>query len=190
MALAGLVLASCGGGQDVSKTVKDVSPGAAAPSPNASAGTLAKKTAAEMLPDLSDLGYQKSTVEKLPTGGDSARIHYRKLTPPAFEALVDIGVYPSIDAAHSAFVNAVQALPNPPPGSDFPGPNTATARSGPGDEGQAFVTIRPDNNGTLVWSDVYRFGNVFVTAYVLGKDGPDALALRKAIGERIAAAAK
>jgi hypothetical protein len=186
-----LAFVSCGGGDDVSKTVKGpaATPGASA---SAAAASTVKK-AADMLPKLGDIGYETSNVQQLPTGGPGQEhivVQYRKLTPPTFQARVEVYTLPDAGTAQSTFKSEVDAFTNPPPGSDLPGPNSANQRIVNADDSQSFVTTRPDAQGTLVWSDVYRYGNVVFIALVLGKDSPDAGTLRKTIGERIAALAK
>ncbi len=188
---ASIALAACGGGDDVSKTVKGP-PATPAPSSVSSAPAAAKK-ATDLLPKLADLGYDTSNVQQLPTGGPGQEhvfILFRKLTPPAFQARVEVYALADVTTAQTTFKSEVDALTNPPPGSDLPGPNTSTQPVGTADETRSFVTTRPDSQGTLVWSDVYRHGSVVFIASVQGKDSPDAVSLRRTLGERIATLAK
>jgi len=186
-----LVAAACGGGDDVSKTVKGA-PATAAGSSATSFVANAKK-ATDLLPKLSDLGYDTSNVQQLPTGGpgqDHVAVLFRKQTPPASYARVEVYSLSQATTAQTTFKSAVDALTNPPPGSDLPGPNTANQPVGTADETQSFVTTKPDSQGTLVWSDVYRHGNVVCIVFVQGNGSADAVSLRRTLADRIAALAK
>ncbi|MGH2634141.1 MAG: hypothetical protein ACRDG3_12085 [Tepidiformaceae bacterium] len=185
-----LAAAACGGGS--SKTVSDAGKLA-----SASAGTphaRATQTALGFMPKLDDIGFTltqtgKPTVAQ--TGLDGAIGQYVRTTPTAMSARVEISLYPDVATATSQFGVLSDALQNPPPG--LFGPDTTqtdTSRPGPGDEGKSYVTSTPDGNGNFVWSDSYRFGRSVVVVYTLGTDAKDALTVRKAIGERLAAEMK
>lgn len=181
------MLAACGGGDDVSKTIKDV------PTQPGQAGTATETvlTAAGLLPTLDDLGFKMGSPQKIPTtNGDAVAVQYASQGTGITGIRIDLTVLPTADQARSSMNAAAGAIPNPPPGTDIPGPNTAATRPGPGDDGQSFVTQRPDQNGTLVWTDLYRFGRVFAIVYSQGKDVPNAMATRKAVAERIGAKVK
>lgn len=148
-------------------------------------------TAPGLLPKLDDLGFKMGDPQKIPTtSGDAVAVQYASQGAGITGIRIDLTVLSTSEQAKSSLAAAASAIPNPPPGTDIPGPNTASARPGPGDEGQSFVTVRPDQNGTLVWTDLYRFGRVFAIVYSQGKDVPNAMATRKAVAERIGEKAK
>ncbi len=177
------MVAACGDGDDVSKTIKD--------RPGEAVTTETTLTAPALLPNLDDLGFKMGVPQKIPTtSGDAVAVQYASQGKAIAGIRIDLTVLPTADQARTSMNAAAGAIPNPPPGTDIPGPNTAATRPGPGDDGQSFVTQRADQNGTLVWTDLYRFGRVFAIVYSQGKDAPDAIAIRKAVGERIAAKVK
>jgi hypothetical protein len=147
--------------------------------------------AVELLPKLDDLGFAQTQTGK-PSATtnfqDVALAQYVKSSSPAMAARVEISVLPDVTTATQQFGVLSEALRNPPP--DLFGPNSQqsdTTRSGPGDEGRAFVTAKPDGQGNYVWSDAYRFGRTFVVVYLIATNEKDALPVRKAIAEHIAA---
>lgn len=172
----------------MSKTVKGsaATPGAASP------GLITKK-AADLLPKLNDSAFEVSNVQQLPTGGagqEHVTVFFRKPADPSLQARAEVYLLPQVDTAKATFKSATDAYTSPPPGADIPGPNTQAKAPGTADDAQGFVTAKPDSKGTLVWSDIYRFGNVVYILSVQGKDGPDAAALRQTLAERMAAAVK
>lgn len=187
LSAAALLFAACGG-DDVSKTVK----GAAATPTSAGAGpagTTTKK-AAEMLPKLDGIGF-KMTQQGAPSantsGLEAVLAQYERTAPTPMGARVEIRVFADETTATTQFGTLSEALRNPPP--DLFGPNATqadTARPGPGDQGKSYVTAKPDGQGNYVWTDAYRFGRAFVIVYGLGRESPDTLQARRAIGEQLA----
>lgn len=106
-------------------------------------------------------------------------------------ARVDITVMPSEADATRQWETLSQALRNPPP--DLFG-GSSTQKDAPatnvGDQSKAYVTTKPDTNGTLVWTDVYRFGRVVTVVQVLSRNEPEALKARTVIAEKIRDRAK
>jgi hypothetical protein len=180
-----LLLSACG--DDTPSTVANVKTTA-----SPAAGEL---HAAEVVPDLKAAGFTLTQSQKPPVTTNFQDViiaQFQKTASPAAGARVEISVLKDVETATSQFDILSAALRNPP--QDLFGANTTqtdTPRSGPGDEGKAFRTANPDGQGQYVWSDAYRFGRTFVIVYVLTAASPDdALAIRKAIGDQIAAAVK
>ncbi len=151
--------------------------------------------AAAIVPKLDDIGFKLISQGKPPASTnfqDVALAQYEKQSAPAMNARVEISVLPDVDTATRQFSILSDALRNPPPGL-FGGPDAVqkdTARSGPGDQGRAYVTDKPDGQGNLVYSDSYRFGRTFVIVYLVSADEAQALTARKAIAEHIEANTK
>jgi hypothetical protein len=90
------------------------------------------------------------------------------------------------DAGQKQFTTIADALRNPPPG--YFGASVAQADgSAPevGDQRRAYVTAKPDGQGYLVWTDVYRFGRAVVVVQLLESGPTNQLAARKAIADKV-----
>lgn len=151
-------------------------------------------TAANVIPDLAPLGFTKGQSERDPAalpGQDAHRALYQQQAAPQMAARVDVTVLPSDADAIKQWETLSQALRNPPP--DLFG-GSSTQKDAPatnvGDQSKAYVTAKPDTNGTLVWTDVYRFGRVVSVVQVLSRNEPEALKARTSIAEKIRAKAK
>ncbi len=106
-------------------------------------------------------------------------------------ARVYITVLPAEADAIKQWETTSQALRNPPP--DLFGAASTQKDATPttvGDQSKAYMTAKPDSSGTLVWTDVYRFGRVITVVQVLSRNEPEAQKARIAIAEKVREKAK
>mgnify|MGYP005850226987 CR=1 FL=1 len=135
-----------------------------------------------------------------PSDLDMARALY--LNPNPYEQSVIVIVYVQHDAetAGGQFKQLVDAYANMPIGALLADPLSAgdpqgqppanrTIEGGPtaGDERAWFRTQRADSQGTHVWSDVYRQGQVAIVIQVLSRDEARAAEVRGEVIESVLA---
>lgn len=151
-------------------------------------------TAVALVPDLTSLGFTLGQSERDPAalpGQDAHRALYQQSAAPQMSARVDIAVLSTVADATKQWETLSQALRNPPP--DVFG-STSTQKDAPvinaGDQSKAYMTAKPDTNGTQVWTDVYRFGRVVTVIQVLSRNEAEAQKARAGIAEKIRAEVK
>lgn len=151
-------------------------------------------TAAGLIPDLTGLGFAIGQSERDPAaqpGQDAHRALFQQSAAPQMGARVDVTVLNDVAAATAQWETISLALKNPPP--DLFGASSSqkdTTATNLGDQSRAYMTARPDSNGTQVWTDIYRFGRVVAIVQVLSRSEPKAQKARVAIAEKILAKAK
>ncbi|GAB4337831.1 MAG: hypothetical protein Kow0010_26030 [Dehalococcoidia bacterium] len=159
--------------------------------------------AADLIPPLEDLGY--TMVESgrdpfAPSELDMARALYVNPTPYEQRIIVIVYVQHDAETASGQFKQLVDAYANMPVGALLANPLSAgnpqgqppanrAIDDGPnaGDERAWFRTQRADSQGTHVWSDVYRQGQVAVVIQVLSRDEARAAEVRGAVIESVLA---
>jgi hypothetical protein len=173
------LLGACGDGSDKPAATAGASP------------TAAQRvlTAAGLVPDLTSLGFKLAQSERDPAalpGQDAHRALFQQPTGTQMAARVDIVVLASAADAMKQWETTSQAMRNPPP--DIFG-STSSQKDAPplnvADQAKAYITARPDSNGTQVWTDVYRFGRVVTVVQVLGRNEAEAQKARAGIADQI-----
>jgi hypothetical protein len=161
-------------------------------SPTSPQGVPTARTAEEVIPDMAALGF-KPAAEQLPgiNQGDSSKIALYENPAGAVKSVrFEIAVAPNTNVAQAQFTALADALKNPPPGlfgadtNQIPG--TAVFQ---GDQSRSYKTDKPDKEGTIVFSDIHRFGRAIVIMYSIGSEGAEAESVRKALAEQMAARA-
>jgi hypothetical protein len=148
-------------------------------------------TAAQLLPDLKDLGYtltQKGKDPGAPAAVDSMQALYAKDDGSSKAIQVRVYVFPTVAAAKQQFTTVAAAFKNPPPevfGTDVKDLDATSPKAG--DQQKSYVTDKPDSNGNSAWTDIYQGGPVLVIAQVLdqGSGGAGPMNVRTQIAERI-----
>jgi len=151
-------------------------------------------TAAGLIPDLAPLGFTIGQSERDPAaqpGQDAHRALFQQTASPQMGVKVETTVLKDAAAATAQWASISAALRNPPPDL-FGGKSTQkdTAATNIGDQSKAYVTASPDKDGTLVWSDAYRFGRSVAIVQVLSRNEAEAQKARVAIAEKIRDKAK
>ena len=178
----GLMAVACGDGKDPPSTAQATAP----------AGS--NLTAASLVPDLTSLGFTIGQSERDPAaqpGQDAHRALFQQTAAPNMGAKVEVSVLKDAAAATAQWTSISAALRSPPP--DLFGGNSTqkdAVATNIGDQSKAYVTASPDKDGTMVWSDAYRFGRSVVIVQVLSRNEPEALKARVAIAEKIRDKAK
>ena len=171
---------ACGGGDDDEPTDTAVP---AAPT----AGT-----AAELVPDMAELGFTLSS-QLVPGLAETATTKvalYENASGPVKSVRFEIGIAASSDAATQQFNAFAGALKNPPPGMF--GGDTKQLDNTPAfqaDQSKSYKTDKPDQQGGVVFTDLHRFGRAVVIVYSIGPDNAETVEVRKALGEKMAAEA-
>ncbi len=180
--LSACAFTACGGGDDDDgDTNGDVNTG----------GGNTNLVAAELMPDLTALGMtlaeQQADAGAAAFGVDRHRARYSG--DPS--ALVQVTVLKNEEDATTEFNASVTALKNPP--VEFVGagvPQADITPVGNAELAKGYVTSRGDQQGNLVWTDIYRFGRVVAIVQILGRDSGDIVETRKAVAEAIEAKVK
>lgn len=119
-------------------------------------------------------------------GQDAHRALFQQRAAPQMGARIDISVAATEADAIKLWESTSQALRNPPP--DLFG-STSTQKDATatniGNQSKAYVTAKPDTNGTQVWTDVYRFGRVMAIVQVLSRNEAEAQKARTGIAQKI-----
>lgn len=153
------------------------------------AGASANLTAAGLIPDLTSLGFTIGQSERDPAaqpGQDAHRALFQQTAAPQMGARIDITILKDAAAATTHWGTLSQALRNPPP--DLFGGNSSqkdAPATDVGDQSKAYITAKPDGEGTQVWTDVYRFGRSVAIVQVLSRDEGAAQKARLMIAEKI-----
>jgi hypothetical protein len=135
------------------------------------------KAATDQLPGFNETDAAKVALFENPAG---------KVKSVRFE----ITIAPNVNVATAQFTALADALKNPPPGLFGADTKQTDGQSVfQGDQSRSYKTDKPDKEGTLVFSDIHRFGRAIVIMYSIGPDGPDTAALRKQVAEQISAKA-
>lgn len=178
--IATTLFAACGGDSNVT-----INQDGATQSPGVTVAT----TAAELIPDLSSLGFKPVPASE--TGGFIE-------TPASKVALfenpggkvgsvrLEVALAANTNVATTQFNALAEALKNPPPGL-FGGEAKQIDGTGvyQADQSRSFKTDKPDKEGTLVFSDIHRFGRAVVIMYTIGPAGAETEAVRKQVAEQL-----
>lgn len=116
---------------------------------------------------------------------------YRAQYTGKMTSIVVVTVLQNEKDATQEFNASASALKNPPP--EYVGAGVAQSDLTPtsaGDLAKAYVTAKTDQQGNLVWTDIYRFGRVVAIVQLLGRDSADIPTARKTIADAIAANSK
>lgn len=173
MALA-VAAAACGGDDDDT---------AAAPGAVATAAT-----AADLISGVTTLGWKP--VPAGPGFAETATSKVALYENPGSKVTslrLEVTIAPTADGATAQFAALADALKNPPP--DLFGGNTVQVAGTAvyqADQSRSYKTDKPDKEGTLVFSDIHRFGRAIVIMYAIGPAGADTEAVRKQVAEVIA----
>ncbi len=145
---------------------------------------------ADLIPDMTRWGF-KPVTEGLPPGfADSPTSKVVLFQNPAGKVSsirLELSVVPTQDAAATKFNTLAEALKNPPP--DLFGGSAVQTAGTPvyqADQSRSFQTDKPDKEGTLVFSDIHRFGLAIVIQYTIGPDTAETAKVRKEVAEAIA----
>lgn len=142
--------------------------------------------AQDMIPDLKDQGFQLAEQGKDPFAGpeiDTYRALYQADDGRA--AMVLIYVEDNATAAQARYASLSTALEHPP--AEFFGADAEQSDAESiaiGDEQRAFVTAQADQQGNLIWTDIYRSGRTIAIIQLLAS-GEDQQDLRRAIASAV-----
>ena len=169
-------IAACGGDDEDGEGGETVEP--------------ANLSAAELIPDLAELGFDQTVPESIPNTAelDIAFSIYDRTSAPQTQARAEVRVYPSEDIADGDFDAQAEGWKNPPPGlfGQDPGNIDGPALEGL-DDAAAYIATNADPNGIRLWTDVFRIGPVIVVAHVLGTNEADVTPVRQAIADSVSA---
>lgn len=174
--MAALVLAACGDDDDADA------------GPTSSAGGSAA-TAAELVPDLKDLGFNVAQSGKIQGSTADQDAYFAILANTSGKVnsvRTEINLHPKAEVATQQFTALADALRNPPP--DLFGPNATQQDGAPvfqADQSRSYKTAKADGQGMRVFTDVYRMGRAVVIVYAIGPDGADTENVRKQVAERM-----
>jgi hypothetical protein len=158
-------------------------------SPTTAPGATVATTAAELIPDLAPLGFQP--VPAAQTGGfvetpTSKVALFENPGGKVGSVRLEVALAANTNVAATQFNALAEALKNPPPGlfggeaKQVDGTSVYQA-----DQSRSFKTDKPDKEGTLVFSDIHRFGRAVVIMYTIGPAGAETEAVRKQVAEQI-----
>ena len=103
---------------------------------------------------------------------------------------LEVALSANTNVATAQFNALSEALKNTPPdlfgGSTRQVDGTAVHQA---DQSRSFQTDAPDAEGTLVFSDIHRFGRAIVIMYTIGPKGAETDAVRKQVAEMLSARA-
>jgi hypothetical protein len=173
-------IAACGGDDD--DTAADQPPGT-----NVARANSAK----EMVPDLTSLGFRPAS-EQLPAleTGNSHIVLFENPSGTVPSLRLEIALAQTAEAAQAQFVALADALRNPPPGLFGPdAKQTDGAAVYQADQSRSYKTDKPDNEGTVVFSDIHRMGRAVVIMYIIGQPGAETEKVRQEVAEMLAARA-
>lgn len=146
-------------------------------------GSDSTRAAEEYIPELQDLGFQLVDQGRDPFAPENVDTH-RALYQDADGRAAIVLVYVEEDEtrAEAQYATLSTALEHPPP--EFFGAEAEQTETEPidiGEEQRAFVTATPDQQGNLIWTDIYRSGTAIAIVQVLAM-GEDQGDLRRTIG--------
>lgn len=151
------------------------------------------RTAVQIIPDLTVLGFQPST-QQLPgfTPSDTSTVAlFENPAGPVTSVRFEITIAQNVSNATQRYNAFATALKNPPP--DLFGGSNAKQADGTvvfqADQSASYRSDKPDSKGTYVFSDIHRFGRATVVFYTIGPEGEATNAVRKAIAQQMAARA-
>lgn len=148
-------------------------------------------TAAEMVPDVASLGFEpvQDAAPALETD-NSKIVLFENPSGDVPSLRLEIVLAPNVETATSQFGALADALRNPPPGlfgADAKQTDGTTVYQA--DQSRSYQTDKPDNQGTIVFSDIHRFGRAIAIMYTIGEPGAESESVRKQVAEMMAAKA-
>ncbi len=158
--------------------------------------------AADVLPDLGDLGFtlaERGQDPGVPPGQDMARARY--LANNGGQVLMRVYLLATTEEAFDLYGTVVQAYATIPiqalvgsdptqPDTSLPGGPANVVSTGPdlGEQHTSYETTRPDSQGNAVWTDIYLDGRWVIAVQYLAAATTDSMTPRTEIASRILAA--
>ncbi len=176
-------VAGCGGDDDSEDGPRDS---------NTTTGSVqTATTAAEMVPDVASLGFEPVDDAAPALETDNSKIVLFENPSGDVPSLrLEIVLAPNVETATSQFGALADALRNPPPGlfgADAKQTEGTTVYQA--DQSRSYQTDKPDDQGTIVFSDIHRFGRAIAIMYTIGGPGAESESVRKQVAEMMAAKA-